>query len=51
MCGLPVSPRSYVRASESTQSFYRMIAAHRQRGPHGGSLLDMMLAASPDQIA
>jgi cytochrome P450 len=28
---------------------YRMIAAHREHGPHGGSLLDMMLAASPDQ--
>jgi cytochrome P450 len=28
---------------------YRMIAAHRQRGSHGGSLLDLMLAASPDQ--
>jgi len=28
---------------------YRMIAAHRRRGSHGGSLLDLMLAASPDQ--
>ena len=28
---------------------YRMIAAHRQRGSQGGSLLDLMLAASPDQ--
>src|SRR6202040_3031428 len=28
---------------------YRMIAAHRQRDSEGSSLLDLMLAASPDQ--
>jgi cytochrome P450 len=28
---------------------HRMIATHRQRGSQGGSLLDLMLAASPDR--
>jgi cytochrome P450 len=41
---------AFVRARKRIDAVvYRMIAAHRQRGPHGGSLLDMMLAASPDQ--
>ncbi|MGC1453067.1 MAG: cytochrome P450 [Candidatus Sulfotelmatobacter sp.] len=30
---------------------YRMIAVHRLRGSGGGSLLDLMLAASPDRSA
>jgi cytochrome P450 len=30
---------------------YRMIDAHRRRGLHGNSLLDMMIAASPDNSA
>jgi cytochrome P450 len=41
---------AFVRARKRIDAVvHRMIAAHRQRGPHGGSLLDMMLAASPDQ--
>ncbi len=46
----PPGLAAFVRARKRIDAVvYRMIAAHRQRGPHGGSLLDMMLAASPDQ--
>ena len=46
----PPGLAAFVRARKRIDRVvYRMIAAHRQRGPHGGSLLDMMLAASPDQ--
>src|SRR6202166_1922452 len=43
---------AFVRARERIDDVvYRMIAAHRQRKADGGSLLDMMLAASPDESA
>jgi len=43
---------AFVRARKRIDAVvYRMIAAHRQRGFGGGSLLDMMLAASPDKSA
>jgi cytochrome P450 len=46
----PPGLAAFVRARKRIDAVvYRMIAAHRQRGSHGGSLLDMMLAASPDQ--
>jgi cytochrome P450 len=46
----PPGLAAFVRARKRIDAVvYRMIAAHRQRGAHGGSLLDMMLAASPDQ--
>ena len=46
----PPGLAAFVRARKRIDAVvYRMFAAHRQRGPHGGSLLDMMLAASPDQ--
>jgi cytochrome P450 len=46
----PPGLAAFVRARKRIDAVvHRMIAAHRQRGPHGGSLLDMMLAASPDQ--
>jgi len=45
----PPGLAAFVRARKRIDAVvYRMIAAHRQRGSHGGSLLDMMLAASPD---
>jgi cytochrome P450 len=46
----PPGLAAFVRARKRIDAVvHRMIAAHRQRGPHGGSLLDMMLAASPDR--
>ena len=46
----PPGLAAFVRARKRIDRVvYRMIASHRQRGPHGVSLLDMMLAASPDQ--
>ncbi len=46
----PPGLAAFVRARKRIDAVvYRMIAAHRQRGSRGGSLLDMMLAASPDQ--
>src|ERR1700688_3469789 len=46
----PPGLAAFVRARKRIDAVvYRMIAAHRQRGSHGGSLLDLMLAASPDQ--
>jgi cytochrome P450 len=48
----PPGLAAFVRARKRIDAVvYRMIAAHRQRGSNGGSLLDMMLAASPDQSA
>jgi cytochrome P450 len=48
----PPGLRAFVRARKRIDAVvYRMIAAHRQRGFHGGSLLDLMLAASPDDRA
>jgi cytochrome P450 len=45
----PPGLAAFVRARKRIDAVvYRMIAAHRQRGAHGGSLLDLMLAASPD---
>src|SRR5580692_4868298 len=45
----PPGLAAFVRARKRIDAVvYRMIAAHRQRGAHGGSLLDMMLAVSPD---
>jgi cytochrome P450 len=46
----PPGLAAFVRARKRIDAVvYRMIAAHRQRGSHGGSLLDLMLAASPDE--
>src|SRR5271169_957142 len=46
----PPGLAAFVRARKRIDAVvHRMIAAHRQRGPYGGSLLDMMLAASPDR--
>jgi cytochrome P450 len=48
----PPGLAAFVRARKRIDAVvYRMIAAHRQRGSGGGSLLDMMLAASPDNSA
>jgi len=48
----PPGLAAFVRARKRIDAVvYRMIAAHRQRGSAGGSLLDMMLAASPDNSA
>src|SRR5579862_1649019 len=48
----PPGLAAFVRARKRIDAVvYRMIAAHRRRGSHGGSLLDMMLAAWPDQSA
>src|SRR5580692_9322940 len=48
----PPGLAAFVRARKRIDAVvYRMIAAHRQRGFHGGSLLDLMLAASPDDSA
>ncbi len=48
----PPGLAAFVRARKRIDAVvYRMIAAHRERGAHGGSLLDLMLAASPDQSA
>lgn len=46
----PPGLAAFVRARKRIDAVvYRMIAAHRQRDSHGGSLLDLMLAAAPDQ--
>ena len=43
---------AFVRARKRIDAVvYRMIAAHRQRNSQGSSLLDLMLAASPDHAA
>jgi cytochrome P450 len=48
----PPGLAAFVRARKRIDAVvYRMIAAHRQRGSGGGSLLDLMLAASADQSA
>ncbi|HEY6339142.1 MAG TPA: cytochrome P450, partial [Candidatus Sulfotelmatobacter sp.] len=45
----PPGLAAFVRARKRIDAVvYRMIDAHRRRGGNGGSLLDMMLAASPD---
>ncbi len=45
----PPGLAAFVRARKRIDAVvYRMIQAHRKRGSHGGSLLDLMLAASPD---
>ena len=46
----PPGLAAFVRARKRIDAVvYRMIAAHRQRRCAGGSLLDLMLAASPDR--
>jgi cytochrome P450 len=46
----PPGLAAFVRARQRIDAVvYRMIAAHRQRRSQAGSLLDLMLAASPDQ--
>jgi cytochrome P450 len=46
----PPGLAAFVRARKRIDAVvYRMIAAHRQRGSKSGSLLDLMLAASPDR--
>src|SRR5271170_1344660 len=46
----PPGLAAFVRARKRIDAVvYRMIEAHRRRGSHGGSLLDLMLAASPDE--
>ena len=48
----PPGLAAFVRARKRIDAVvYRMIAAHRRHGRDGGSLLDMMLAASPDDSA
>ena len=48
----PPGLAAFVRARKRIDAVvYRMIEAHRERRSDGGSLLDMMLAASPDQSA
>jgi cytochrome P450 len=48
----PPGLAAFVRARKRVDDVvYRMIAAHRERHADGGSLLDMMLAASPDRSA
>ena len=45
----PPGLAAFVRARKRIDAVvYRMIAAHRERDSQGGSLLDLMLAASPD---
>jgi cytochrome P450 len=45
----PPGLAAFVRARERVDAVvYRMIATHRQRSSHGSSLLDLMLAGSPD---
>ena len=45
----PPGLAAFVRARRRVDAVvYRMIAAHRQRSSHGSSLLDLMLAGSPD---
>jgi cytochrome P450 len=46
----PPGLAAFVRARRRIDAVvYRMIVAHRQRGSQSGSLLDLMLAASPDE--
>ncbi len=46
----PPGLAAFVRARKRIDAVvYRMIEAHRQRQSDGGSLLDLMLAASPDR--
>jgi cytochrome P450 len=48
----PPGLAAFVRARKRIDAVvYRMIATHRRQGSDGRSLLDMMLAASPDQSA
>jgi cytochrome P450 len=48
----PPGLAAFVRARKRIDRVvYRMITAHRERASHGGSLLDLMLAASPDTSA
>ncbi|HET6176519.1 MAG TPA: cytochrome P450 [Candidatus Sulfotelmatobacter sp.] len=48
----PPGLAAFVRARKRIDAVvYRMIAAHRRHGSDGTSLLDMMLAASPDRSA
>jgi cytochrome P450 len=48
----PPGLAAFVRARKRIDAVvYRMIAAHRRLGAHGGSLLDLMLVASPDKSA
>ena len=48
----PPGLAAFVRARKRIDAVvYRMIAAHRERKSDSGSLLDMMIAASPDQSA
>ena len=48
----PPGLAAFVRARKRVDDVvYRMIAAHRERHADGGSLLDLMLAASPDRSA
>ena len=48
----PPGLAAFVRARKRIDAVvYRMIEAHRQRHSDSGSLLDMMLAASPDRSA
>ena len=48
----PPGLAAFVRARRRIDAVvYRMIAAHRERHSDSGSLLDMMIAASPDQSA
>ena len=45
----PPGLAAFVKARKRIDAVvYRMIAAHRQRSSHGSSLLDLMLAASPN---
>jgi cytochrome P450 len=48
----PPGLAAFVRARKRIDAVvYRMIETHRRRGHNGGTLLDMMLAASPDRSA
>jgi cytochrome P450 len=48
----PPGLAAFVRARKRIDAVvYRMIEAHRRRGAEGGSLLDLMIAASPDKTA
>jgi len=48
----PPGLAAFLRARKRIDTVvYRMIAAHRQRSSHTGSLLDLMLAASPNKDA
>ncbi|HYM76830.1 MAG TPA: cytochrome P450 [Candidatus Dormibacteraeota bacterium] len=48
----PPGLAAFVRARKRIDAVvYRMIAAHRRHSVNSGSLLDLMLAASPDQSA